>query len=39
MLAPADVGDMAVAVAKLPPVAHVTEIIMTGKATVPQAVL
>lgn len=39
MLNPSDVGDMAVAVAKLPAVAHVTEIIMTGKTTVPQAVL
>ena len=39
MLSPADVGDMAVAVAKLPAVAHVTEMIMTGKTTVPQAVL
>jgi NADP-dependent 3-hydroxy acid dehydrogenase YdfG len=39
MLNPSDVGDMAVAVAKLPAVAHVTEMIMTGKTTVPQAVL
>eukprot|EP01043_Picozoa_sp_COSAG02_P023825 COSAG02_NODE_1283_length_13471_cov_12.121223_4_plen_103_part_00 len=39
MLSPSDVGDMAVAVAKLPAVAHVTEMIMTGKTTVPQAVL
>jgi NADP-dependent 3-hydroxy acid dehydrogenase YdfG len=39
MLQPADVAAAVVMVAKLPKVAHVTEITMTGKTTVPQAVL
>ena len=39
MLQPADVAAAVVMVAKLPKVAHVTEIIMTGKTTVRQAVL
>ena len=39
MLAPPDIADAVVMVAKLPKVAHVTEIIMTGKTTVPEAVL
>ena len=39
MLDPADVAAAVVMVAKLPKVAHVTEIIMTGKTTVREAVL
>ena len=36
--APEDIGAAAVMVACLPPRAHVTEIIMTGKTTVPQSI-
>lgn len=39
MLNPEDIAAAVVMVAKLPKVAHVTEIIMTGKTTVPEAVL
>lgn len=39
MLTPEHVGSIALAVCVLPPVAHVTEVIMTGKTTVRQAVL
>ena len=38
MLQPEDLGAAAVMVACLPPRAHVTEIVMTGKTTVAQAV-
>ena len=38
MLQPEDIGAAAVMVACLPPRAHVTEIIMTGKTTVPQSI-
>jgi NADP-dependent 3-hydroxy acid dehydrogenase YdfG len=37
MLQPEDIGAAAVMVASLPPRAHVTEIIMTGKTTVPES--
>lgn len=38
MLQPADVAAAALMVATLPPRAHVTQIVMTGKTTVEQAV-
>ena len=38
MLQPEDVAAAVLMVARLPPVAHVTEIVMTGKTTVLQAV-
>ena len=39
MLTPADVAAAVVMVAKLPKVAHVTEIVMSGKTTVSESVL
>ena len=39
MLQPADIAAAVVMVATLPKVCHVTEIIMTGKTTVREAVL
>jgi NADP-dependent 3-hydroxy acid dehydrogenase YdfG len=37
MLQPEDIGAAALMVACLPPRAHVTEIVMTGKTTVPES--
>jgi NADP-dependent 3-hydroxy acid dehydrogenase YdfG len=38
MLQPEDIGAAVVMVACLPPRAHVTEIIMTGKTTVEESI-